>query len=82
MNVEEKTVEIDLNSSVLFSIPMPKISTLPDENGKRYTFDVYDAAEKTLEKFQFNKPDGDGALLFGDLSPFYQALERDLTSHL
>ena len=78
MNAEGKTVEIVCDESAGGAVPRPVIRTVSGD----YSFDVLDAAERTIDKFKFNKPNGDGPLFAGTLAPFYQRVKEDLMDHL
>ncbi len=82
LNCEKKTIEIVLTKGV---VVMPKLvlRTLPDSNGKTYDFDPLDAARETISKMIMSDPEKNGgAVLFGEMTPFYKRMETDLLCHL
>lgn len=83
LNCEGKKVEIALRQNLMMTDPKLVILSLPDQDGKRYEFDVLAAAKDTVAglKIQDPKKSG-GAMLFGQLAPFYQRLEKELLDHL
>ena len=83
MNCEKKTTEIAVQQGALLAEPKLVIRSLPDSNGKTYTFDVLAAAKETIDKLSVLDPkERGGAVLFGQLAPFYQRFENDLMQHL
>lgn len=82
MNCEGRAIEIAVENNPILSQPKLVIKSLPDRNGKAYTFDVLAAAKSTIDKLTILDPKTDGAILFGQLAPFYQQLGNDLLSHL
>lgn len=83
MNCEGKCVEIALEQSVMIREPKLVIRSLPDQEGKTYTFDPMDAARKTIEPMTILDPrKNNGAILFGQLAPFYEQLKTDLMDHI
>ena len=82
MNCEKKYAEI----VVLGKTPGESrlvIKSLPDNNGKTYTFDPVAAANATIDKMTVLDPQKSrGAVLFGQLAPFYQRLENDLLNRI
>ena len=83
LNCEKKCVEIAIRQNVLMSDPKLVILSLPDSDGKRYEFDVLAAAKATVDQLKILDPKtGGGAVLFGQLAPFYQKLKDDLLNHL
>ena len=83
MNCEGKQVEIALRQNLLMAEPKLVILSLPDSEGKRYEFDVLAAAKTTVDQLKILDPKtSGGAVLFGQLAPFYQKLQNDLLDHL
>ena len=83
MNIEHPTTEIVIQASVMTSEPRLVIRSLPDKDGKTHTFDVQAAAKKTIDGLKILDPkENGGAILFGQLAPFYQAFEKDLMGFL
>ena len=57
--------------------------SLPDKDGKRHEFDVLAAAKDTISGMKIMDPKvSGGAVLFGQLAPFYTRLKEDLMDHL
>ena len=82
MNCEKKCTEIAVQQGIL-SEPKLVIKSLPDKDGKTYTFDVLEAAKKTVDQLSVLDPaENSGAVLFGQLAPFYQMFKKDLMDHL
>ena len=83
MNCEKKCVEIAVQQGVMVREPKLVIRSLPDEKGKTHTFDVLDAARKTIEPMTiFNPKENNGMVLFGQLAPFYQMFKEDLMDYI
>ena len=83
MNCERKTTEIIIEGNVMTREIKPVISTLPDKDGKTHSFDVMAAAKETINQMQILDPkQSGGAILFGELAPFYQRLEKELIDYL
>ena len=83
MNCEKKVLEIALRQNLLLAEPKLVILSLPDKEGKRYEFDVLAAAKDTVKQLKILDPKtSGGAVLFGQLAPFYQKLQNDLLDHL
>ena len=82
LNAEGKVVEIVCDDSTGSPVPRPIIRTVSDIDGENRSFDVLDAAERTIDKFRFNKPIGDGPLFVGSLTPFYQKVKEKLMDYL
>ena len=83
MNIEHPTTEIVIQASVMTSEPKLVIRSLPDKDGQTHTFDVYAAAKKTIDGLKILDPkESGGAVLFGQLAPFYQTFEKDLMNYL
>ena len=83
MNCDGKTVEIAIQQNPLLAEPKLVIKSLPDSNGKAYSFDVLAAAKTTIGGLLILDPkQSNGAVLFGQLAPFYQKFENDLMNHL
>ena len=83
MNIEHPTTEIVIQANVMTSEPKLVIRSLPDKDGKTHTFDVHAAAKKTVDGLKILDPkESGGAVLFGQLAPFYQAFEKDLMDYL
>ena len=82
LNVDGITAEIAFDGSTGNAVPRPVIRTVASKDGKVCSFDVLDAAERTIDKFKFNKPNGDGPLFVGTLSPFYQRVKEELIDHI
>ena len=83
MNCEKKCVEIAVQQGVMVREPKLVIRSLPDENGKTHTFDVLDAARKTIEPMTiFNPKENNGMVLFGQLAPFYQMFKEELMDYI
>ena len=83
MNCEKKTTEIVIKANVMNPEVKPVISTLPDKDGKTHSFDVMAAAKETINQMQILDPkQSGGAILFGQLAPFYQRLEKELIDYL
>lgn len=82
LNCEKKEVEIVALSGFV-SRPRLIIRSLPDKDGKTYSFDVFAAAEKMMAQIRIFEPaDGDHDILYGSLAPFYEELNKNLLSHL
>ena len=82
LNCEGKTIEIVIRKGP-FADPGLEIRSLPDEKGRTYTFDVLAAARETVDRMQILDPkQSGGAILFGQLAPFYQRLKDNLMDHL
>ena len=82
MNCEKKTTEIAVQQGILAE-PKLVIKSLPDQDGKTYTFDVLKAAKKTVDQLSILDPaKNNGGVLFGQLAPFYQMFKEDLMDHL
>ena len=83
MNCEEKCVEIIIHQNVMINEPKLVIRSLPDKEGKTYTFDPLAAAKETIDRMTILDPkQNNGAVLFGQLAPFYQKLRTDLMDHI
>ena len=83
MNCERKTTEIIIEGNVMTREIKPVISTLPDKDGKTHSFDVMAAAKETINQMQILDPkQSGGAILFGQMAPFYQRLEKELIAYL
>ena len=82
LNCEGKRIEIAIQQGVLAE-PRLVIRSLPDAQGKTWIFDVMAAAKETIDKFSIMDPKkNNGAVLLGQLAPFYQRLQNDLMNHL
>ena len=83
LNCEGKTVEIALRQTILMAEPKLVILSLPDKDGKRHEFDVLAAAKETIAGMKILDPEKNGgAILFGQLAPFYTRLKDDLMDHI
>ena len=83
MNCEKKCIEIAVQQEVMVREPKLVIRSLPDEKGQTHTFDVLDAARKTIEPMTiFNPKENNGMVLFGQLAPFYQMFKEDLMDYI
>ncbi len=83
MNCEEKTTEIRIEGNVMTREVKPVIQTLPDRDGKTHSFDVMAAAKETIDQLQILDPEqSGGGILFGQLSPFYLKLKKELLEYL
>ena len=83
LNCEGKKVEIALRRNLLMAEPKLVILSLPDKEGKRYEFDVLAAAKDTVDGMKILDPKvSGGAVLFGQLAPFYTKLKDDLMDHI
>ena len=83
MNCETKCVEIVTDQGVMIRDPKLVIRSLPDKDGKTYTFDPLAAAKETIDQMTILDPkQNNGAVLFGQLTPFYQKLRTDLMDHI
>ena len=83
LNCEGKTVEIALRQTILMTEPKLVILSLPDKDGKRHEFDVLAAAKDTVAGMKIMDPkESGGAVLFGQLAPFYTRLKDDLMDHI
>ncbi len=83
LNCEGKTVEIAIQAGILIREPKLVIRSLPDSEGKIYTFDVMEAAKETVDRMIILDPKKNGgAVLSGQLSPFYTRLKKDLIDHI
>ena len=83
MNCEGKKIGIAVRQNLLMAEPKLVILSLPDKDGKRYEFDVLAAAKATVDQMKILDPkESGGAVLFGQLAPFYQKLKSDLLDHL
>ena len=83
MNCEEKTTEIAVQGSVATAEPKLVIRSVNAPDGKVHIFDVYAAAKDTIDKFTVldSQKEG-GAVLVGQLAPFYMKFRADLMDHL
>lgn len=83
MNCEGKTVEIAVQGSIMTAEPKLVIRLIKSPDGKTHTFDVYAAARETIDGLTILDPQKNGgAILFGQLAPFYQRLTKDLLDYL
>ena len=83
LNCEGKKVEIALRRNLLMAEPKLVILSLPDKEGKRYEFDVLAAAKETVNGMKILDPkESGGAVLFGQLAPFYTRMKDDLMDRL
>ena len=83
MNCENKCVEIVTNQGVMVREPKLVIRSLPDKDGKTYTFDPFAAAKETIDQMTILDPEqNSGAVLFGQMVLFYQKLRTDLMDHI
>lgn len=83
MNCERKTTEIMIEGNVMTREVKPVIQTLPDSDGKTHTFDVMAAARETIDRMQIVDPkESGGAVLFGQMAPFYERLKKELLNYL
>ena len=59
------------------------ICSINSQDGKTHVFDVYVAVKKTFDKLTILDPQkSGGAVLFGQLAPFYQKFRADLMDYL
>ena len=83
LNCEGETVEIAIQEGTLTREPKLVIRSLPDSEGKIYTFDVLEAAKETVDRMKILDPKKNGgAVLSGQLTPFYTRLKDDLMDHI
>jgi len=82
MNCEEKITEIAVQGSVMTVEPKLVIRSIKSRDGKTHIFDVYAAARETIGRLVILDPEKDGAILFGQLAPFYQKFKSDLMDYL
>ncbi len=84
LNCEGKKVEIALRRNLLMTEPKLVILSVPAQNdGKRYEFDVLAAAKETVDRLTILDPKkNSGAILFGQLAPFYTRLKNELMDHI
>ena len=84
LNCEGKKVEIALRGSFLMTEPKLLILSVPAQNGKRYEFDVLSAAKEAIDGLTILDPteSGGGAILFGQLAPFYARLKNELMDYI
>ncbi len=63
--------------------PKLVILSVPVQNEKRYEFDVLAAAKDTVDGLTILDPKkNSGAILFGQLAPFYTRLKNELMDHI
>ena len=63
--------------------PKLVILSVPVQNEKRYEFDVLAAAKDTVDGLTILDPKkNSGAILFGQLAPFYTRLKNELMDHM
>lgn len=63
--------------------PKLVILSLLAQDGKRYEFDVLSAAKDTVDGLTILDPkENGGAVLFGQLSPFYTRLKNELMDYI
>ena len=63
--------------------PKLVILSMPDKDGKRHEFDVLSAAKDTISGMKIMDPKvSGGAVLFGQLAPFYTRMKDDLMDHI
>ena len=83
MNCEKKCIEIAIQQGVMVREPKLLIRSLPDEKGQTHTFDVLDAARKTIAPMTiFDPKQNNGMVLFGQLAPFYQMFKEELMNYI
>ena len=83
LNCERKKVEIALRRNLLMAEPKLVILSVPAQNEKRYEFDVLAAAKDTVDGLTILDPKkNSGAILFGQLAPFYTRLKNELMDHI
>lgn len=83
LNCEGKKVEIALRRNLLMAEPKLVILSVPVQNEKRYEFDVLAAAKDTVDGLTILDPKkNSGAILFGQLAPFYTRLKNELMDHI
>ena len=83
LNCEGKTVEIALRTNLLMAEQKLVILSVPAQNEKRYEFDVLAAAKDTVDGLTILDPKkNSGAILFGQLAPFYTRLKNELMDHI
>lgn len=83
MNCEGKTTEIAVQGGILTPDPKLVIRSVKSLDGKTHTFDVYAAARETIDGLTILDPKKNGgAVLFGQLSLFYQKFQTDLMDYL
>jgi hypothetical protein len=83
LNCEGKTVEIALRRNLLMAEPKLVILSVPAQNEKRYEFDVLAAVKDTVDGLTILDPKkNSGAILFGQLAPFYTRLKNELMDHI
>lgn len=83
MNCEGKTVEIAVQGGIMTAEPKLVIRLIKSPDDKTHTFDVYAAARETIDGLTILDPHKNGgAILFGQLAPFYQRLTKDLLDYL
>ena len=63
--------------------PKLVILSVPVQNEKRYEFDVLAAVKDTVDGLTILDPKkNSGAILFGQLAPFYTRLKNELMDHI
>lgn len=83
LNCEGKVVEIALHSNALTMESKLVITSVAAQNGKQYEFDVLSAAKDTVDRLTILDPKkNSGAILFGQLFPFYTRLKDELMDHI
>ena len=83
MNCEGKIVEITIRKNLLMAEPKLVIISVPVQNGKQYEFDVLAAAKDTIAGLTILNPkENSGAILFGQLAPFYNRMKNELMDHI
>jgi len=71
-----------VQGSVMTVEPKLVIRSIKSRDGKTHIFDVYAAARETIGRLVILDPEKDGAILFGQLAPFYQKFKSDLMDYL
>lgn len=83
LNCEGKVVEIALRSSVMMMESKLMIISAHMQDGKQCEFDVLAAAKDTVAGLVILDPKkNNGAILFGQLAPFYARLKNELLVHI
>ena len=83
MNCEEKMVEIAVQGGIMAAEPKLVICSIKSLDGKTHFFDVYAAAKETIDGLTILDPQKNGgAILFGQLAPFYQKFKEDMMDYL
>ena len=83
MNCEEKLIEIAVQGGIMAAEPKLVIRSVKSLDEKTHAFDVYAAARETINGLTILDPQKNGgAILFGQLVPFYQKFKKDMMDYL